>query len=139
MIGKIENKVKVKELRSIDPNKPASTIARQIGISRERVRQILIELNLPTKFQTPTLCSKCGKKLKWGKKPGGPLFCKTCRSENYHNKHTTKIICPYCNRQFTRENSYIKRSLKLGQKFFCSYSCRSFSVWRELKKNNGWN
>ncbi len=117
---------RVKELRNTSPNMPAIVIARQIGVSRERVRQILTKLKLPTDLRTPTLCNKCGKKLH------GRIskLCWTCYVEDYHKHHTTELVCPRCGKQFTRENSEINCKLKLGRKlFFCSPSCRSLSMW----------
>ncbi len=39
--------------RELNPSAPALAIAKEIGISRERVRQILVKLNLPTKVRLP--------------------------------------------------------------------------------------
>ena len=42
----------IKSIRADDPNRKAISIARELGISRERVRQILLDLGLPTKVCT---------------------------------------------------------------------------------------
>lgn len=123
----------IRELRNTNPNMQAIVIARQLGVSRERVRQLLVKLNLPTKFQQHFQCSKCGKKLRCNSRKPSKL-CWVCYIEDYHKHHTTKLVCPHCNKQFTRKNSYIERESRLGQKLYCSYSCRALSMWETRKK-----
>ena len=41
----------IKSLRAENPQMPASDIARRLGVSRERVRQLLVALDLPTKVR----------------------------------------------------------------------------------------
>lgn len=120
---------RVKEFRDFDPKMPVVIIAAGLGVSRERVRQLLIELNLPTDLRTPTLCNKCGKKLH------GKILklCWACYVEDYHEHHTMELVCPQCRGFFTREISYIRKQLKGGHRFFCGPSCRSLSTWEKRR------
>ena len=49
MIPVGENRIKVASLRNNHPEWTLQQIADEVGISRERVRQLLIKLGLPTK------------------------------------------------------------------------------------------
>ena len=53
---------KVIELRKSMPCASNQTIADKVGVSRERVRQILKSSGLPTRKYYAT-CSECGKKI----------------------------------------------------------------------------
>ena len=46
-----ENRLKVASLRNNHPEWTLQQIADEVGISRERVRQLLVKLGLPTKRQ----------------------------------------------------------------------------------------
>ncbi len=50
-------------------------MARRLGKSREAIRQVLVELGLPTKLNVVKFCTACGKKLKWGNTSGR---CRGC-------------------------------------------------------------
>ena len=61
------NKEKIKMFREIDPTRTATSMAKELNITRERVRQILNDLGLPTAFLKPQrICDNegCNNKLK---------------------------------------------------------------------------
>lgn len=56
------NTIRVQQIRARDPKRRAHKIAGELGISRERVRQILVELGLPTDTREPRkprICPDC--------------------------------------------------------------------------------
>jgi len=117
-------------LRTNQPNIRASRIAEIIGVSRERVRQILVELDMPTNFFKQRIyhCIECGKEIY---KPSN--YCQNCYTEKCHKKYRTKLICPYCKKEFSRMNSYVKRQAKLGHRMYCSTSCCDLATWERRR------
>jgi hypothetical protein len=84
---------KVVEMRSKYPLMKAVEIAKQVTVSRERVRQILKKHGLPTKFVlSPNLCRYCGHLLDEGNK--GRL-CWDCRK-----KLQVTRICFRCGQEY---------------------------------------
>ncbi len=61
--------------RERNPQAKAADMAKGLGKSREAIRQVLVELGLPTRFNVARLCIGCGKKLFWGNKTGR---CRGC-------------------------------------------------------------
>ena len=61
--------------RERNPQAKAADIARHLGKSREAIRQALVKLGLPTKFDVARFCIACGKKLPRGNKTGR---CRGC-------------------------------------------------------------
>jgi len=83
-IQKVTSTDRVEILRDAAPNMAASTMARVLGITRERVRQILVELSLPTApNERPLRCQyvfrsgrECG--YTWPRKVDNPKKCPRC-------------------------------------------------------------
>ena len=129
----VSTRDKVKQLRLADPLLRATNIAKQIGVSRERVRQILKGSNLPTSFSLskPKLyCIKCGK-ITFSKNPREQL-CLTC----YSQCHNVSLECFQCHSSFKRLMSTIKYTSTnpryTNKHTFCSREC--FYLFR---RNNG--
>ena len=113
-------------------NSPKATL-QEIGdkfdLSRERVRQILKQMHLPTKAIRPSLykfnCYNCGIESK-------RRFCSIkCRSEYFFES----LYCEVCNVEIKRLKSEIKRNIvKHDYKHtFCSKRCQG--IW--LSSNYG--
>lgn len=84
---------KVVELRRKYPTIKAIEIARQVNISRERVRQILAQRGLPTAVALPSeLCGLCGRLLHEKNKGG---ICQQCL-----RKVRVTYICFQCGREY---------------------------------------
>ncbi len=85
-----KTRAKVWRLRLENPRLPAVEIARSVGVSRERIRQILLALHMPTRIEAEPVkwCRMCGipiHKLK--------TFCsRECRSQ----AHTIAVTCYGC-------------------------------------------
>ena len=82
---------KVIELRSTNPAMKAAEIARQLQVSRERVRQVLVKSGLPT-VPHPRLCSNCGHSIHENNKGG---LCQRCLKEL-----EVTFVCSRCGRKF---------------------------------------
>lgn len=84
---------KVVDLRSKCPSMKTVEISRQVGVSRERVRQILKRNGLPTKIVLPrALCRSCSHPLH-EKNRGG--FCQRCLEAL-----GATLICVRCGQQY---------------------------------------
>jgi len=107
---------KVAELRWQNPRMRASAIARQVGVSRERVRQILVQLRLPTRFPIQSkLCRNCSVKIP---RKNVSDLCRKCRQEE------VTLICDECGQQYSVLRSREKAKQKRGHKHrFCSREC----------------
>jgi hypothetical protein len=107
-------------LRSANPEMKAADIAREIGISREGVRQILNKIGLPTKVGIAPI-----------------LLCEFCKVENISRGNSkfcsrkcyaaSKYIylkCMDCGIDFKRREKLHATNLKRGQSYiFCGRSC----------------
>ncbi len=84
---------KVVELRSKYPSMKAVEIAKQVTVSRERVRQILKKRGLPTTVALPpNLCRACGRLLN-GHNQGE--LCRQCLK-----KVQVTLVCFQCGREY---------------------------------------
>lgn len=82
---------RVVELRGKNPSMKAAEIARQLKVSRERVRQILVERGLPT-VPPPRLCFNCGHPIHENNKGG---LCQQCLKEL-----RVAFVCSRCGRDY---------------------------------------
>ncbi len=82
---------KVVELRSKNPSMKAAKIARQLQVSRERVRQVLAKRGLPT-VPPPRLCFNCGHLIHDNNKGG---LCHQCLKEL-----KVTFVCSRCGRVY---------------------------------------
>lgn len=79
----VDIKQEIIKLRQTEPEMPAIEIARRVCLSRERVRQILLKLKLPTKvYRQPgrnKVCGVCGRILGHHNFTG---ICRWCKISN---------------------------------------------------------
>ena len=110
---------KVIALRIYNPSLKGSEISSLIGISRERVRQILKKYELPTKASINyNSCLQCKKSTgKTGRK-----FCNpTCRTL-YIN---IQLECEVCHNKFDRRKAVHEHNLEKGYKhIYCCKQCQ---------------
>lgn len=109
----------ISELRKLRPCLPAAEIARQVGISRERVRQILSKLGLPTDTRVSRLCIVCSKRL------NGKANYKYCSKDCQYQDSHILVRCDNCGNLKQVGKSHIITQTKRYQHFFCSKYCRS--------------
>ena len=119
-------------MRDVSPHRKASNMAEAIGCSRERVRQVLNKLKLPTSFRPIHACRLCKKPI-----PGVQrVYCSdTCRKRQYRIFR----ICIQCGEHFqllAKRIAYEKRMLRhphYGS--WCSNRCQG--QWLGLNYGKG--
>ncbi len=120
----VTTKDRILELRQQDPEIKAVRIAEQLGITREAIRQQLIELGLPTNFwKSPSICIDCGK-------PKSSHLAKRCRSCQSKAHHIT-LACEICQMPYELKLCVFKVRLKRNKHHFCSHRCNG--KWLGLK------
>ena len=106
-------------IRRKEPNKPAAHIARELGVSRERVRQLLVELDLPTNTaRKPVYCIDCGKRRRNSTKTG---YCRKCWIKYQYEQSLITLICDSCGLSFRRQRKYVDFNY---HHYFCNHRCQ---------------
>lgn len=110
-------------LRISYPCMSGAEIARRVGLSRERVRQLLSKSNLINSsvlYHTQTKhCLVCNKKLSFKNKSG---YCLLHRVES----NSVPVVCSYCGKLTHRKKCEILREANHPlDKSFCNAHCRS--------------
>jgi len=122
----------VPQLRGQMPCASLQDIADKVGLTRERVRQILEKNNKKTKhFKQSYICNNCGKKYTPDYKEFfgiNKLFCtKKCRKEYNYKLHHVTVQCTTCGKDKEIKLSqflyHCERSDKLI--FFCDKKCQA--------------
>ena len=115
------NKQRVLDIRKENPTRRCIDIAFDLGISRERVRQLLKELGLPTNLQNPKqiyLCRKCGHTIRASQYKS--MLCFICKTKTLYQE----LTCEVCGKRFPRRNSVVTAAKKRGyEHIFCSSEC----------------
>ena len=119
----------VKQLRERNPEIKAVDMAKSIGVSKARVRAVLISEGMPTrlKIKTPFWnCIKCGKNI-----TRKVRFCSdVCKQAYYYQE----LNCLNCSSLILIKRSVLKKKKKKSEKTFCSYSCRHLFYWKTDSK-----
>jgi len=115
------NKQRVLDIRKKDPVRKAIDIAIELGISRERVRQLLNQLGLPTNLKSPKqiyLCRNCGHTIRYGQRKS--MLCFICRTKTLYQE----LTCDVCGKRFPRRTCVVRAGEKRGyERTFCSPEC----------------
>ena len=114
----------VAAIKKENPDRQPIDIARELGITRQRVSQILKRLGYPPgRIRKPKLyCISCGKKLSPYTKGN---LCRTCYIADLKEKIWVELTCPVCGRLFARTRSYVRAACRRRQRLFCSHSCQA--------------
>ena len=114
-------------LRDKDPEISASEMSRILGRSRERIRQLLIVLDLPTNTRLgkeARLCKQCHSEIVIGKK-SKKMFCSR---ECFSNSLRTLIPCSRCGELLIKRIAHLEYYINKGYRhFFCNREC--FGSW----------
>lgn len=126
VIDNVSTKPRILEILKDNPTVPYSTIANELGLSRERVRQIARSNGYPPRrgILNPRLCLFCGK-LHYTKNQ----YCSHTCVYNSRKKRVT-FNCHQCGKIFERTPGNMRS--KSG-KYFCNRAC----YWNCTRKNNG--
>jgi len=116
-------------LRRRYPEMKAASIAREIGITREAVRQILNKIGLPSKVGVipPLICEYCKTECTSYSRRNRRF----CSRECYAASKYIYLKCMSCDNDFKRREKLHATNLRRGQTFiFCGRSCfgRYFGV-----------
>jgi len=103
--------IEVQRARQDDPRVKAIVMARDIGVSRERVRQVLTSLSLTTNFRRQWFCKDCG--------TGVASYAIRCRACYFKSLYTT-FACEECG---TAKRILITDLKRLHPRF-CSKKCQ---------------
>ncbi len=108
-------------IREGNPRALAVNIAKEVGVSRERVRQILVRFDLPTRIlKEPTnWCCFCVKPI-----PKAKLYC----SRYCHERgHKVQVVCRACGVEFTLRLSvyHVRSRRSKAGGLWCSRACWS--------------
>ena len=140
----LDTRTRVKEIRATNPCLSMLKIGKQVGISRERVRQILksekMRTKIPTKSKTYT-CAVCGKKFSLSPSDIIRGCTGLCCSRQCRTKYCAiTFICEVCGREFTCPQSEVlyharnPNGPKRGR--FCSKQCQGKWISQCKRKNN---
>ena len=118
----LNTRERVEELRMSNLYMSMSAIARTVGISRQRVFQILQEDGLPTKHLARAInkyqysCLACGK----------ISTHKFCSNECKKQWHQIPVVCTRCGKLFFREvHQFLANYRDHSDTVFCSRNCQS--------------
>ena len=116
-----------------NPYATQAEIAQVVGVSRERVRQILKSLGLPPVVKNPedyNPCKSCGK----------PMHrISTARTRKYCNRacqlsaHTVTVECVVCGKLFIMATSRWTMHSNRYNSISCSMECRGVSIGRQIR------
>jgi len=123
-MDKVVNKQSIFTLREENPEWTLDAIGKEVGVTRERVRQILKKRGLPTKAKrTPKLCAACNIRIEASRK-----FCSPeCRKKN----SSITFTCSFCGVDVTWARSVYNAQKRRGYKnIHCSRVCSIRHIWK---------
>jgi len=96
-------------------------LARMLGVSRERTRQIVKKHHLESlvikyRHSPPILCLNCGKEID---SQNRTRLCITCIIAQRFDQVWGRYICPTCD----KENLVLKSKLKANKNHYCNRHC----------------
>ena len=115
---------KVRELRLAHPDWTLIQIGSCVGVTKQRIEQILSELKLPTKRpgwgELPN-CAVCGKKVNY--KQG--IYCSRACSKIGRKVEMVEQQCDYCGKHFFRKASVVRAKGRWNYRHaFCNHFCQ---------------
>ncbi len=124
----------VKYMRRWEPTIRATKMARMLGVTKARIRAILVDENLPTKVIAKEVfqCIVCSTIL-----DKNINFC----SDECHQKHFYLTTgCLQCGSPITMYRRQYVRKAEEGERTFCSIPCKHQWYWdNEPTRMGRWN
>jgi biotin operon repressor/endogenous inhibitor of DNA gyrase (YacG/DUF329 family) len=127
-LPKSENRLSVLKIREDNPCATLQTVAVQIGVTRERVRQILKTENKPTfHWRQKYICLNCGREMTRRR-----IFCsRECRSAY----QKILVSCDNCGQLYKKSARRLITSIKRGHEYtFCSKKCTGLYLGSHAKR-----
>jgi DNA-binding Lrp family transcriptional regulator len=111
-------------------------MAQAIGISRERVRQLLKKMGLPAVVKDPAkipnyYCAACGKPIDTPR--SAKAAHKFCDRACYYASRTVTVECFICSEIFPMQLSQWEVRLRRYNTLTCSMECRGVTIGRQVK------
>jgi hypothetical protein len=132
------NRFAIMIYRAKNPYAKQADMARDLGITRERVRQILKKLGLPAVTKDPVVeanryanCESCGKKVVARHNSG--LARKYCDRECFSSSRVVTIECFICGELFPMNLSQWEVRVRRFKTLTCSMKCRGVTIGRQVK------
>ena len=130
---------RVIELRKENPDMTLKAIGEKVGVTRERVRQILKREGLPTvstnghttSYRVPRgKCVTCGNEIGLDRH----ISAKYCSRECTQTKRQaiSFITCYRCGKVKSRPKNEAKQRAKKNKPTYCSRSCSSKAFWENI-------
>jgi predicted Zn-ribbon and HTH transcriptional regulator len=112
-----ENFGKVIELRKSTPCLTLKEVGDKLGVTGERVRQILKKAEMPTyHYFIKRYCSKCGARID---KNNQSNLCRKCKI----GQNKVPLVCDQCGNLFYREPRDVLRRSQPHTGYYCSRQC----------------
>ena len=117
-----------------------SDVARDLCVSRERIRQIADGIPRASRHRPIKYCSSCGIRIYSHRKDYlafAKRLCPICYKNYLYEKFRVSFICELCGRKFYRMKSQVKAATKNGMHIrFCSNKCQG-KWFGSLSKKGG--
>ena len=128
---------RVAKIRQKNPCATLEEVGQRVGVTRERVRQLLKAQGLPTMSYRPSRlfeCLNCG--ASFPNRQGPKYQPKYCSRSCAHEHRVITLACLQCGSLFKRRETYIlPRSRYKNPGMFCSTDC--YRMWRRGRSPEG--
>ncbi len=130
----MERSEKAIKLLQADQSRSLANVAHELGISRERVRQIAGDIPGASRHRLPKYCKNCGERIvsRTGYRGYDQGYCPVCwleessrrREQRWLETHI-RFTCEMCGTEFYRLRSEVKYRKKMGIPMprFCIKGC----------------
>ena len=130
----ITTREKAIKLLQADQSRSLANVAHELGISRERVRQIAGDIPGASRHRLPKYCKNCGERIvsRTGYRGYDQGYCPVCwleessrrREQRWLETHI-RFTCEMCGTEFYRLRSEVKYRKKMGIPMprFCVNGC----------------
>jgi len=133
----VKKRSDIMQLRLDNPTMTLEEMGQQVGLTRERIRQILKHNNVPTRAISKypqRKCANCQKPLT--NTQGSMLHVRAsspaisyCNTQCRQSKLYDYYPCDYCGRLVWKRKKEYKHLKTLSQTFHCSHSCSHLHQW----------
>ena len=128
----ITTREKAIKLLQAEQSRSLANVAYELGISRERVRQIAGDIPGASRHRLPKYCKNCGERIVWHPRSYDEGYCPVCWLEESSRRREQRWLethirfnCEICGTEFYRTRSEVKYRKKMGIPMprFCVKGC----------------